>query len=138
MIVVGLGCYAGKTHHDHETALRLSLRRLCLTEIPPNTQAPWSLSTGASGDSDSGVSPAASRPPNTATPESTTRISGGTVIDIPPNTEMAFMVISLPGRIASRRSRSAPPKTVTTVLDGGTRQRPFRTAPPKMATIGPP
>src|ERR1700729_766364 len=71
-------------------ASRSDLRRLCLTEIPPNTQAPWSLSTGAPGDSDSGVSPETSRPPNTATPESTTRISGGTVIDIPPNTEMAF------------------------------------------------
>ena len=103
--------------------------------MPPNTQAPVTRSSGASGRMDSGVSLSTSRPPNTATPESITRISGGTVMDIPPNTVTARMVISRPGRIASRRSRSAPPKTVTTVVVPGTRQVPFRVAPPNTATI---
>jgi hypothetical protein len=90
---------------------------------------------GASGPADSAVSPATSRPPNIATPESTTRISGGTVMESPPKTDTARIVISCPGRIASRRSRSAPPKTVTTVLLGGTRQAPFLVAPLNTAMI---
>ena len=57
------------------------------------------------------------------------------MIDIPPNTDTARMTISRPGRIASRRSTSAPPKMVTTVLLGGTRQAPFRDAPPNTAII---
>jgi uncharacterized protein len=113
------------------------LRGLRLTERPPNTQAPSSVSTGESGFSDSSLSPATSRPPRTATPESITRISGGTVMDIPPNTEKALIVISRPGRIASRRSMSAPPNTVATVLLAGTRQVPFRDAPPNTAMIRP-
>ncbi len=56
-------------------------------------------------------------------------------MDIPPNTDTARMVISRPGRMASRRSMSAPPKTVTTVLLGGTRQAPFLDAPPNTAMI---
>src|SRR5215469_17015390 len=71
-------------------------------------------------------------------PLSTTRISGGTVISMPPRTVVARSTISLPGSTASRKSSSAPPKTVTTSMTGSACQTPFLVAPLKIATIRPP
>ena len=70
-----------------------------------------------------------------ALPVSTTRISGGTMISAPPNTQVTCMVISRPGSTASRRSSSAPPNTQVTWLAGSGCQRPLRDTPPNTASI---
>ena len=56
-------------------------------------------------------------------------------MSIPPNTANAQIVTSRPSNTASVMSRSWPPKTATALVRRLTRQRPFRSPPPKIASM---
>ena len=102
-----------------------------MTSVPPKIDTQRTCSTGAPGTGSAPPSLSLS-PPKRAKLDSSTCTPSGTTMSEPPKIEITVMWTSGAVRVASRRSRSAPPKMFTTRRRSATRQRPARSLPPKM------
>ena len=85
-----------------------------LTSVPPISENARTRTTGAPGRG-RGPSTLRSLPPISAKPPSSTSTPSGTMMSEPPMIETTVMTVSFESMRASRRSRSAPPMTLTTV-----------------------
>ena len=102
-----------------------------MTSVPPKIEMQRTCTVGAPGAASAPPSLSLS-PPKSAKLDSSTLMPSGTMTSEPPKIETTVSRTSGAASVASRRSRSAPPKMFTTRTRSATRQRPARSLPPKM------